>query len=77
MEIIIIIFYVWLVVTLLLLCERVSNNIWYGTPKYFLQVSHMNLLGVIICSIVMFLINFPLYICLFVHWLFHIHIKEK
>lgn len=74
---IIIIFYVWFVVTLLLLCERASSNIWYGTPKYFLQVSHMNLLGVIICSIAMFLIDFPLYICLFVHWLFHIHINEK
>lgn len=73
----IIIFYIWVVVLMFLLCERADNDIWYGTPKYFLQVSQMNLFGVIICSILMFFIGFPIYILLFIYWLCHVHIKKK
>lgn len=44
--------------TLYLIGTHDKNNIWYGTPKYFLQVSHMNLFGTIISSIIMFLLIF-------------------
>ena len=64
-------------VSLYLIDTHDKNKMWYGTPKYFLQVSHMNLFGTIISSTIMFLIALPLYICLFIYWLFHVHIKRK
>ena len=63
--------------TIVMFAIYVHQEYWYGTPKYFYKKKQMNLFGTVLCSTLMFILAWPIYVLLFLHWLCYIHITTK
>lgn len=70
--------FISVIISIILLNFSITNKeLYYGCPKYLYVHSNLNILGVILCSILLFVL-IPLYYFLyFIYWICHIGRSNK
>ena len=58
-------------ITLLLLNSGALKD-YYGSPKYIYNNSIMNIIGVILCTILFFILTPWYYFIMFIYWICHV-----